>query len=246
MANESKEVTIFDVGNVEVTAKEVYDYAKDSLVKRGTPLKEKSLEIHTAMIADLPEKWENWDVEDLEIAQNFYDEIGEHIKIITNMRGNTELDLIKDKAFKLHKGIKAAMDDIQGPLPGDKNKLMTFIRAWRNRKDAEDRERANQLRKEAEEKEEEERLKLAEQLEKEGKTEEAEAVLDEEVFIPEPVTQTEIPKGGPARRVNWKYKVVDFKALPDKFKIENSKMLGETARSHKDKAEVPGVKFWSE
>jgi hypothetical protein len=246
MANEGKEVTIFDVDKLKLSAKEVYDYAKDSLVKSGTPLKEHSLAIHDAIVLALPEKWENWGVEDFEIAQNFYDEISEHIKIITNTKGNTELDLIKDKSHKLWKGVKAAIDDIQGPLPGDKNKLMTFIRAWRNRKDAEDRERANQLRKEAEEKEEEERLKLAEELEKEGKTEEAEKVLDEEVFIPEPVVTSSVPKGGPARRVNWKYKVVDFAKLPDKFKIENSKMLGETARSHKDKAEVPGVKFWSE
>ena len=54
------------------------------------------------------------------------------------------------------------------------------------------------------------------------------------------------PVAGVAQKVVWKFRVVDFKSLPDTYKLTNEVMLGQIARSDKAEAKVPGVEFWSE
>jgi hypothetical protein len=54
------------------------------------------------------------------------------------------------------------------------------------------------------------------------------------------------PVAGIRQQVVWKFRVVDFKLLPDDFKVVNGILLGVVARSDKEKAVVPGVEFYSE
>ena len=54
------------------------------------------------------------------------------------------------------------------------------------------------------------------------------------------------PVAGVAQKVVWKFRVVDFKSLPDTYKLANDVMLGSIARLDKAEAKVPGVEFYSE
>jgi hypothetical protein len=54
------------------------------------------------------------------------------------------------------------------------------------------------------------------------------------------------PVAGVAQKLVWKFRVVDFKLLPDTYKLPNEVMLGSIARADKAEAKVPGVEFYSE
>jgi len=42
----------------------------------------------------------------------------------------------------------------------------------------------------------------------------------------------------------WKFEVIDFSLLPDRFKMENATLIGKVVRA--GEREIPGVKIWSE
>jgi hypothetical protein len=54
------------------------------------------------------------------------------------------------------------------------------------------------------------------------------------------------PVAGIRQQMVWKFRVVDFKSLPDTYKLPNDVMLGSIARADKAAAKVPGVEFYSE
>ena len=60
------------------------------------------------------------------------------------------------------------------------------------------------------------------------------------------VESTVKPVAGIAQKVVWKFRVVDFRSLPDTYKLPNEVMLGSIARADKDRARVPGVEFYAE
>ncbi len=47
-------------------------------------------------------------------------------------------------------------------------------------------------------------------------------------------------------RDNWKARVIDFKALDDRYKLPNEQMLNALARSTKGQAKEPGVEFYND
>jgi hypothetical protein len=51
---------------------------------------------------------------------------------------------------------------------------------------------------------------------------------------------------GITQRTVWKWRVVDFEAVPLGYKLINDKALNEMAKRLKDKASLPGVEFYSE
>ena len=58
------------------------------------------------------------------------------------------------------------------------------------------------------------------------------------------VTRTNM--GTLSGRSNWKARVVDFKALPDEYKLPNESMLNAYARTHKGEGEILGVEFYDD
>lgn len=45
---------------------------------------------------------------------------------------------------------------------------------------------------------------------------------------------------------HWKYEVFDFALLPDEYKVADNALLNTVARSHHDKKQIPGVRFYNE
>ena len=251
---EAPAISLIDIGSLPQSAQEIYEYVRDALVQRAEPLKKLSMSICDD-IATLPDKWEEWTLEDCELASKLYDENAKHAKLV-----EAEFKEITQKAFKLHRGITGAATDVLVTLPADYKRLMTNIRLWRNREEERARKEAERLAEEARKAEEEKRLAEALRLEEEAaklalanpqaaeeKKAEAEAVINENpAFVPPPVVPSAIPKGGPKRQKYMKFQVTDFAKLPDKYKIANDKMIQGVANAMKLKADIPGVEFWEE
>jgi hypothetical protein len=64
---------------------------------------------------------------------------------------------------------------------------------------------------------------------------------------PPPVPErTRTDMGTMYGRDNWKARVVDFKALPDEYKLPNEPLLNTYARTHKGEGSIPGVEFYDD
>jgi hypothetical protein len=215
------------IGDMPLSAKEIYDYVRDALVAKATPLKEVSLDLHRQVIEALPAKWEEWDITDVSLAGTLHDSIFEHIKEVSYKSKPTELDTISDKAHKLHKGIIAAITDVLGEIPTDKDSLAKKIRAWRDRQDAADKAEAARLQAIADKQAEDKRLAEALALEEEAARlkamgheelaaevkKEAEAVIEEKAFVPPVTVQSNVPKSGPSKRRYPHIKVTSAMAI---------------------------------
>lgn len=57
-------------------------------------------------------------------------------------------------------------------------------------------------------------------------------------------TRTEL--GTLGGRVTWKARVLDFKLLPDEYKLPNERLLNSLAASTKGTRQVPGVEFYTD
>jgi len=84
----------------------------------------------------------------------------------------------------------------------------------------------------------------AKELEAQGKTEKAAAYQEKAEAIVAPVITANIPKvDGQGTRDVWHAEVIDFKKLPDSWKLPNQSALDKHAQNTKGKASIPGVIF---
>ncbi len=77
------------------------------------------------------------------------------------------------------------------------------------------------------------------------------ALTGEPVVVPEVVEAPPIAPdryraemGTLGKAVIWKFEVIDFSLLPDRFKMENATLIGKVVRA--GEREIPGVRIWSE
>ena len=262
--------SLINVGEISLSAKEIYDYVKDALVVRATPLKEKSLDLHRQVAESLPVKWEEWDMADVSLAGMLHDTIFEHIKEVSYKSKPTELDTISDKAHKLHKGIIAAITDVLGDIPGDKESLAKKIRAWRDREDLRAKEEECRLQAIADKQAEDKRLAEALALEEEAARlkamgheelaaevkQEAEAVIEEKAFAPPVTVERNIPKSGPSKRkyphIKVTSKMMIVKAviagvIPEEaITINESFLLNQYRVARTIFQKYPGVEGWED
>jgi len=84
----------------------------------------------------------------------------------------------------------------------------------------------------------------ARELEAQGKTERAAAMQEKAESFVAPVITANIPKvAGQGTREVWTAKVVDFRKLPDSWKLPNQSALNKHAQNTKGKVSIPGVVF---
>lgn len=76
------------------------------------------------------------------------------------------------------------------------------------------------------------------------------ALTGEKVVIPETAVPPTAPNhyraemGTLGKATIWKWEVVDFSLLPDRFKMENATLIGKVVRA--GEREIPGVRIWAE
>lgn len=101
---------------------------------------------------------------------------------------------------------------------------------------------------------EQERIRREQEEINRKRMEAAEAEMRLKGELSEPVNLVEVAPE-PAKRVStemgtsgvatiWKFEVIDFSLLPDRFKMENATLIGKVVRA--GEREIPGVKIWSE
>jgi len=94
-----------------------------------------------------------------------------------------------------------------------------------------EQEEVNRLRMEAAQKE----------MDLKGKLTEAVNLVE---VMPEAPKRVSTDMGTSGVATNWKFKVIDFSLLPDRFKMENTALIGRIVRA--GEREIPGVKIWPE
>uniref|UniRef100_A0A6M3L6P9 Uncharacterized protein n=1 Tax=viral metagenome TaxID=1070528 RepID=A0A6M3L6P9_9ZZZZ len=238
---------LVNIGDMSVTALDVYNYVKDSLVTKATELKEKSLALHNKIATSLPADWKQWDIEQYKLALALDKEIIEHMATISKKTKPTELDIISDKADKLHKGVNAAIKDIVGPLPDDRETMKGKVKQWDAEAERKRQTEENRLRLEAQKAEEERRITEAAQLEAEGLKAEANAVLE----APQPIVMPTVEKTTPKAdmrlyRKTWKYRIIDEAKIPREYLKPDEIKIGGVVRALKEKCKIEGVQIYEE
>lgn len=159
---------------------------------------------------------------------------------------------IADKAFQAHRAVTGKWKEVKQPLEDAKIYLVNQVKAYqrkiREEAEAEERRLAEIARKQ----EEERRLSEAAQAEAEGNYEEAQAIIEEPIFVaPVKVQQPEAPKVDNRKyAVRWKAKITDKMALIrfvannpmfQDFLDVNASVANQKARSMGKAMAIPGL-----
>ncbi len=133
------------------------------------------------------------------------------------------------------KTIREAFDLIAKPLTEADQIIRRKIMVYRSLQDAHrlEVERINRLRIEAAEAEA--------KLSGTGEISQPVNLIPE---APPPVKKVSTEAGSLGTMIIWKFEVIDFAKLPDRFKIENATLIGKVVRA--GEREIPGVRIWQE
>jgi len=128
----------------------------------------------------------------------------------------------------------------------DAFKLLTepLAQAIKTTKDKATAYRLEQQRIQREQEEINRKRREAAEAEMKLKGELTESVNEVEVVEAPKLTRTDLGTSG--MMDVWKYEVVDFAALPDEYKVADTAMLTKIAKSHHDKKQIPGVRFFND
>lgn len=102
------------------------------------------------------------------------------------------------------------------------------------------------LREEARKREEDARLQEAQELNQNGQSQLAEAVLEAPVVVaPVVIPKMETPAGVSYRDV-WKFEIVDPNAVPREYLIVDEKKIGGVVRAMKNETRIAGIRVYKE
>lgn len=160
-------------------------------------------------------------------------------------------DKLTDGAHKVWKGLVSKRDAMLDPLAAKKKEQTDSAKAWVAQEERKRRELELKAQEAARKQAEDDALAAAAALEKEGRKEEAEAVIGSPVETPAVVVQSTVPKGlGGMTRTTWSAEVTDMKALADHVSktgeigliLANMTALNFLARGLKSGMNIPGVR----
>lgn len=183
------------------------------------------------------------------IGESLLAEVEFHGKELTRAINWWEKDFIGPvvtTAYDLWKMLCARRAAIGEPLEEKKRRAARAVGAYRAAHEQDRYEREERERKRLEKIEEDKRLAEAVELEKNGKKDEAQELVDTPVFTP-PVTFAAPAKTkGVGERGNWRFEITNAALVPDQFWMINESALGAQVRIYKGKVEIPGVRAWFE
>jgi len=154
---------------------------------------------------------------------------------------------IIEKAHAAHKEALAQKAKIFDPLEMAGRLVKGIMESWDRAQEAIRQAEERRLREIARKEEEERRLQEAIEAEANGETEEAEAIIQEEIYVPPIILQKETPKvvGGPVYRTIWDFEIVDEKLIPFEYLQPNMIKIGSVVRSLKSATNIPGIRAFS-
>lgn len=192
------------------------------------------------------------DRESMEIADNTINSIKSVIKEIDDW-----FEPIVKAAFDAHRALTAKRADTKKPLEEAARYLTTQIKSYQMEEKRRAEEEAARMREAARKAEEERLLREAEEAERSGNKEEAEAILNEEVSVPyvPPVMNVAkvdnrryriIPKGRITNPVALIKAIAANPALMDLVKFDQGAINRKAARLGKELNEIPGLEYYEE
>ena len=150
-----------------------------------------------------------------------------------------------------HTAWKAACDlrkTADAPLDKAETILQPALDKFRREQERIRAEKEAKLQAEARKRAEDERLAAAIEADKNGKSEEAEALIQAPVQTPVVVLpkQTVKIEGSKIRR-NYKFRVKNAAIVPNEYKIVDEVRVGSVVRAMKEQTNIPGIEvFWEE
>jgi len=73
-----------------------------------------------------------------------------------------------------------------------------------------------------------------------------ETILDEPIIVPEVKLEDTTKHEGISYQLNWKFRVINKKIVPEEHKILDEKKIGQIVRAQKAKTNIPGIEVYSE
>ena len=161
---------------------------------------------------------------------------------------------VKVQVDAIKKPVLAAEKEHMNPLEEQKLRLGREITSWDIKVRREREEEERKAREEAEKQAREDQLQRAVELEAAGELQQAEAILDEPVYVPPVIIQSvTAPKvQGKVAKTTYKARVTDLKALikavadgkaPIGALVANESFINNRARDDKENFSIPGCEL---
>ncbi len=166
--------------------------------------------------------------------------------------GKTLLKRIEDEfdtpikaAHAAHKAICAMREKFTGPVKVECERLNRIMSNYTAAEQARVRAEQQRLVQEARKRAEDARLAAALELERQGQQAAAVAALNAPIIVTAPRVVTPPPKAdGVSVRTTWRYEVIDVALVPLEYMVPDDTKLTNYARTMRDTATMPGVKFY--
>lgn len=154
---------------------------------------------------------------------------------------------LKRSASDAHKKLCAAEKEKVSPLLDVERKVKTRMLEYEAAERRRKAEQEAKLREEARKIEEESRLREATRLEAEGRTREAERLIDAPIFTPPVTVAPPTPRVQGVKYVTtWKFRIIDESLIPRQFLAVDEKKIGAVVRAMRGEARVPGVEVYED
>jgi hypothetical protein len=182
------------------------------------------------------------DKDSMAMADNTVEAIGALIKEVDGT-----FKPLADKAFQAHRSITAKWKEVKQPLEDAKTYLVNQVKAYQRKVREEAEAEQRRLAEIARKQEEERRLAEAIEAEKEGNVEEAQAIIEEEMFVPTPIVRPDVPKvDGRKYATKWSWKVTDINKVPREYLIVDQIKMNGIVRAMKGQTRISGIEVFEE
>lgn len=153
---------------------------------------------------------------------------------------------IIDKAHAAHKEALAQKAKIFDPLDTASRTVKSLMEKYDREQEAIRQAEERRLQEIARKAEEDRKLQEALAMEATGNKEEAQVIINEEVYVPPVIVPKAVPKmsGGPVYRTIWDFEIINEALIPRQYLIPDLVKIGGVARALKKEAKIPGVNVW--
>lgn len=177
-----------------------------------------------------------------------YNYAGQLILVLKDLRKSIEayFSPLKNQAYKSWQAIVAREKEELSKIAPAEEKLKNEMLRWTFEQNqiriAEEAKIKERLQKQ----EEERRLTMAIELEKQGKKDLAEQIVNEEIVVPEVPVPDEVPKvEGISYREDIDFEIEDESLIPREFLMVNEKAIRAFVKATKGSQKIPGVRIFT-
>lgn len=150
------------------------------------------------------------------------------------------------QAHQLHKNLLAKKKDAEAPLIEAESHLKPQIANYMAEQECKRKEEEDRLRRQREKEEEERRLQAAIEAEEAGEAEAAEALLEEQTYVPPAPAPRATPKLNSTISQRWKWGITNEAQIPREYlKIDEVK-LNKVVTALKGNTQIPGIRVYPE